>query len=224
MKISVLTPSYNTGKYLERAIRSVIDQQYELFEHIIVDGGSKDNTLEICAKYDHLIWVSEPDKGQSDAMNKAFKMSTGDIIVYLNADDEFAANAFAEIVETFRSKPHKYVHIVQYWLNRFPNNPVSYFYTRKLQEKVGDFPLDDHYSMDIWFLLKAYRRFKIIKIDKVLGTFHSDGMNKTAVSDVGFHLHQVVKKHLKGENRPFILFFYFKFLVGRLKVKPSKQA
>src|ERR1700748_3664539 len=140
MKISVLTPSYNTGKYVEREIQSVINQRYESFEHIIVDGGSKDDSLAIFKKYDHLIWVSEPDKGQSDAMNKAFNISTGDIIVYLNADDEFAPNAFTEIITAFKNKPdtdmvvgnlvyihpqgsnirvpsHKYSDIVQYWLN-----------------------------------------------------------------------------------------------------------
>lgn len=243
MKISVLTPSFNAGKYLERAIKSVIAQRYDNYEHIIVDGGSKDNSLALFEKYDsHIKWVSEPDKGQSDAMNKAFKMCTGDIIVYLNADDEFAPNAFKEVVKTFKSKPkadmvvgnlifinpegssiripsHRYSDIVQYWLNLFPNNPVSYFYARRIQDVLGDFPLNDHYAMDIWFLLKAYKKFNIVKIDRVLGTFHSDGTNKTAVTvaDVGNHLHTAVKNHLKDENKLMMPYFYYKLLIGRVK-------
>ncbi|OCX53571.1 hypothetical protein BEL04_04560 [Mucilaginibacter sp. PPCGB 2223] len=249
MKISVLTPSYNTGKYLERAIQSVIAQNYDKYEHIIVDGGSTDNSIDLFKKYDeHLQWVSEPDLGQSDAMNKAFNMSTGDIIVYLNADDEFAPGAFKEVIKVFRSKPgtdmvvgnlvfinpegssirvpsHRYQDILQYWLNLFPNNPVSYFYTRNLQTILGEFPVDDHYAMDIWFLLRAYKEFNIVKIDRVLGTFHSDGTNKTAVkiAEVGSNLHRVVKTHLKTENKVMIPYFYFKFLMGRVKRKNQLQ-
>ena len=85
--ISVLTPSYNSSTTLERCIASVLDQNVNDFEHIVVDGGSSDDTLRILKKYEHVKWISEPDRGQSDAMNKAFSMSSGDIIVFLNADD-----------------------------------------------------------------------------------------------------------------------------------------
>jgi glycosyltransferase involved in cell wall biosynthesis len=242
MKISVLTPSYNSGKYIDRAIQSVIIQNYPNFEHIITDGGSKDDTVSILKKYDHLKWISEPDKGQSDAMNKAFKTSTGDIIVYLNADDEFAPDAFKEIVKAFENAPQadivvgnlifsdpegvltrvpspKYLDILLYWLNLFPNNPVSYFYKRKVQSQIGEFPVDDHFAMDIWFLLKAYKQFKVIKIDKILGTFHSDGNNKTAVTDTGVNLHQTVKKHLKTDSPYLLPYFYFKFFLAKFTNK-----
>jgi glycosyltransferase involved in cell wall biosynthesis len=106
MKISILTPSFNSGKYIKRAIESVLIQQYKNFEHIIADGGSTDKTLSIIQSYEHLVYTSGPDLGQSDAMNKAFKMSNGDIIVYLNADDEFLPKAFDEIVSAFESNPN----------------------------------------------------------------------------------------------------------------------
>ena len=93
-KISVITPSYNARRFIEDAIRSVIGQGYPNFEHIVVDGGSSDGTVDILLKYPHVKWVSEPDRGQSDAMNKGFAMSSGDIIVYLNADDYFEPGAF----------------------------------------------------------------------------------------------------------------------------------
>lgn len=246
MKISVLTPSYNSGKYIDRAIQSVISQDYKDYEHIIADGGSKDETLSIIKQYDHIKYVSEKDNGQSDAMNKAFTMSSGDIIVYLNADDEFAPGAFSKIIRGFQDSPkadmivgdlifsapdilltrvpsHKYLDILQYWLNLFPNNPVSYFYKRGMQEAIGEFPVDDHFAMDIWFLLKAYKRFKIVKIKGVLGTFHSDGTNKTAVVDTGVNLHRAIKTHLKSESPFLVPYFYFKFLQLMVKDKFSQS-
>src|SRR5690554_2762648 len=105
MKISILTPSYNSGPYIEKCIKSVLNQDYKNYEHIIVDGGSTDETLELLDKYKHLIWISEKDNGQSDAMNKAFGMSTGDIIVYCNADDYFAENIFLHILNIFKQYP-----------------------------------------------------------------------------------------------------------------------
>ena len=98
MKISILTPSYNAEQFLDRAICSVRQQDYEHWEHIIVDGGSTDGTLELLQKYPHLIWKSEPDKGQSDAMNKAFAMATGDLIVSLTADDYFEPHVFTSVI------------------------------------------------------------------------------------------------------------------------------
>lgn len=239
MKISVLTPSFNSGKYIDRAIQSVLDQDYDNYEHIIADGGSKDETLEIIKKYDHLIYVSEPDKGQSDAMNKAFKMSSGEIIVYLNADDTFESNAFSSIVQAFKDSPAadmiignliftdltthilripsvKYLEILQYWRNLFPNNPVSYFYKRHVQEQIGGYEVTDHYTMDFDFLLKVYKRFKIVKIDVTLGTFYSDGLNKTAVVNTGLNSHRTLKKHLKTESPYLLPYFYFIFLKGML--------
>lgn len=239
MKISVLTPSFNSGKYLQRAIESVLAQKYDNFEHIIIDGGSADNTLSTLQNYRHLLYISEVDRGQSDAMNKAFSRSTGDIIVYLNADDEFTDGAFENILQAFRENPQadmivgnlfvsdaekkikritsdKYKDILRYWLDVFPNNPVSYFYKREVQTAIGKFPIDDHYAMDFWFLLKAYRRFNIVKTDATLGIFHSDGNNKTARIDTGLTLHTTVKRHLWKEDQLMIPYFYSKLFWGRL--------
>ena len=87
--ISIVTVVYNGEKYLEDSIKSVLNQSYKNIEYIIIDGGSTDGTLGIIRKYEKYIsyWVSEPDKGQSDALNKGFKKSTGSILAWLNADD-----------------------------------------------------------------------------------------------------------------------------------------
>ena len=94
MKISVVTPSYNQGEFIEDAINSVLNQDYDDFEHIIVDGLSTDNTIDILKKYDHLKWVSEEDDGQSDALNKGFKKASSDTICWLNADDYLLNDTF----------------------------------------------------------------------------------------------------------------------------------
>lgn len=101
MKISVITPSRNSGSYIERAVTSVLEQRCDAFEHIIIDGLSTDGTLAVLKKYPHLKWISEPDDGQSDAMNKGLAMATGDIVAVLNADDYFLPGAFHAVLPLF---------------------------------------------------------------------------------------------------------------------------
>lgn len=101
-KISIVTPSYNQAKFLDEAIKSVIDQDYPNFEHIIFDNCSTDGTIDILKKYPHLIWVSEPDRGQSDALNKGFKRVSGEFVGWLNADDRYLPNCFYSVIKTFK--------------------------------------------------------------------------------------------------------------------------
>ncbi len=88
-KISLVTPSYNQAAYLEQTIRSVLDQGYPNLEYVIIDGGSTDGSVEIIKRYErHLkYWVSEKDKGQTDALNKGITHCTGDVFGYINSDD-----------------------------------------------------------------------------------------------------------------------------------------
>ncbi len=102
-RISIITPSFNSGKYIEDAILSILGQQYENYEHIVVDGGSTDNTIEILKRYKHVKWISEPDNGQSEALNKGFKMATGEIIGWLNADEFYMPDAFSDISAMFET-------------------------------------------------------------------------------------------------------------------------
>ena len=109
MKISIVTTTYNSEKTIEETLQSVLSQKYEDFEHIIVDGDSKDKTMEIVKKYEDkykgkMKYISEPDKGIYDAMNKGIQMATGDVVGLLNSDDKYANNEvlgkIAETVET----------------------------------------------------------------------------------------------------------------------------
>lgn len=104
MMISIVTPSFNQAGFLEDAIRSVLAQNYSLFEHIVIDNCSTDGTLEILKKYPHLKWISEPDRGQSDALNKGFMMARGEIIGWLNCDEVYLQGAFNKVVSTFESR------------------------------------------------------------------------------------------------------------------------
>ena len=205
LKISVITPSYNTGDYIERAIQSVLKQDYENWEHIVVDGKSTDKTISILNKYSHLEWISESDRGQVHAMNKGFQKATGDIIVYLNADDYFEDNAFSKVISEFSTNTMMVVGNVKViqennssvWINRprfdfdsalrhweldaFCVNPVGYFYRRVVQEKV---PINEEYGAvhDLAFLMKAsyYFENQTKKIDEVLGVFEYSADTQTA--------------------------------------------
>jgi glycosyltransferase involved in cell wall biosynthesis len=192
MKISVITPSYNSGNYLEEAIQSVLRQNYSNFEHIIVDGSSTDKTIDILKKYDHIIWVSEEDRGQSHAMNKGFEMSSGEIIVYLNADDYFEDDIFNSVVRHFEQGcdflvgnvlifSEKGWHLNQpktstkemlyWWLGAFSCNPVGYFYRKSIQEKVGGYNENNHLAMDYEFLMASSLICEFKKIEKTFGVF-----------------------------------------------------
>jgi glycosyltransferase involved in cell wall biosynthesis len=106
MKVSVITVCYNSKKTIEKAILSVLNQSYEKIEYIIVDGGSDDGTVElICSTINefsrNVIWISEPDKGIYDAMNKGLRLATGDLIGILNSDDTFFSNSVVKDVVSF---------------------------------------------------------------------------------------------------------------------------
>lgn len=104
-KISIITPSFNQGQFIEETIRSVLLQGYPNLEYIIIDGGSTDQTLEIIQKYNDFItyWVSEKDKGQSDAINKGLKKATGEVFNWLNSDDYYLPNALITVAEAFKN-------------------------------------------------------------------------------------------------------------------------
>ncbi|MCW5798248.1 MAG: hypothetical protein LZF60_220141 [Nitrospira sp.] len=104
-RISIVTPCLNGRPFIEEAIQSVLDQDYPNVEHIIVDGGSTDGTLDVLKKYSHLRVISEPDQGLYDALNKGVRLSTGDIIGHLNCDDLYEKRILGEVARMFAMSP-----------------------------------------------------------------------------------------------------------------------
>ena len=106
-KLSIITPSLNQGSFIERTIRSVLDQGYDNLEYLIVDGGSDDGTLDVIRRYEDRIawWVSEPDRGQTDASNKGLRRASGDIVAYINSDDYYLPHAFEHMTRAFEREP-----------------------------------------------------------------------------------------------------------------------
>ncbi len=106
-KISIITPSYNQGEYLEKTIQSVVDQNFANLEFIVMDGGSSDGSVEIIKKYeDHIdYWISKPDKGQADAIYRGFERATGEIVGWLNSDDFLLPGALEKVASFFAANP-----------------------------------------------------------------------------------------------------------------------
>lgn len=107
MKVSIITPSYNQGQFLEETILSVLNQTYKNIEYLIIDGGSEDNSVEVIKKYGENItyWVSEPDKGQADAINKGLRLAKGDLVCWINSDDILYPDFISERVRQFNENP-----------------------------------------------------------------------------------------------------------------------
>ena len=205
-KISIVTPSYNQAEFLEETIRSVLLQNYPNLEFIIIDGGSTDGTLKIIKKYERWItyWVSEPDRGQSHAINKGFEVAAGDLVGWQNSDDIYLEKAFYEMVKKYNEKkadiyfghlsvidgnsqylrgyyfpPFALGELVYYGIN-FANQ--SMFFPLRA---VKNFKIDEelHYAMDRGFIFQlAINGFTFQHINKKLGCFRMHEDAKTVVA------------------------------------------
>lgn len=183
--VSIITPSFNQGRWIGQTLASIAAQTYPNVEHVVVDGGSTDETLEVLLAAPRIRWISEKDRGQADAINKGIRMSGGPILAYLNSDDLLTEDAVSIAVERFLlepdldflygdgdvideegrvlwewlSRPEDYRLLADYhflW-NDFTNYIMQQatFWRRRLHDRIGLFDEEFHYALDVEFWLRA---------------------------------------------------------------------
>ena len=206
-KISIVTPSFNQGNFIEQTILSIINQNYPNLEYIIIDGGSTDNTVEIIRKYADLItyWVSEPDNGQSHAINKGLERCTGELFNWINSDDYLEDGALLEIGKKYlETKAHIICgytsifndfnknelqkHRTQIFLNveetivQQKINQPAMFYKVEVVKALGGVNTNLNFVMDLelWFrYLSAYGQNEIVLIENLIAHFRIHEKSKT---------------------------------------------
>jgi glycosyltransferase involved in cell wall biosynthesis len=229
MKISIITPSFNQGRYIERTVRSVLDQRgdFEL-EYLVVDGGSTDNTLDILRRFEpQLRWQSGRDEGQSDALNKGFRMATGEVLGWLNSDDTYQPGALARVAQEYRRLPfawcfghcgivdeedrpirdfitrYKVAQSRRYSYRRllrrdFISQP-SAFFSAAAYRATGEISRDLMYSMDYDYWLRLGKQWEPRFVDDFLANFrwHTQSKNGAAYRKAAWETFQTARRHAK---------------------------
>ena len=207
-KITVITPSFNQGQFLEQTIRSVLDQDYPNLEYLLLDGGSSDGTLKILESYrDRLWYTSQPDRGQTHAINKGLALASGEIVCFLNSDDQFAPGALAKAGAHFAAHPEcawlsgrcrivdqggletlkPITAYKNFWLAfhspsvlgvlNYISQPAT-FWRRTLLERVGYFNEELHYAFDYEYWLRILQVEKLCVLPEVLALFRVHAASK----------------------------------------------
>lgn len=207
--LSIITPVLNGADFIISCIENVIQQDCPEAEHLIIDGGSDDGTLDIvksyAARFNHIRWLSEKDNGQSDAMNKGIRMARGKIISFLNDDDYYEPAVLRRVLSIFPSLPEpgllvancnvrdegghikfvntpnrlKFTDLLMGDMGRFPWNPSAYFYHRSLHDRVGLYDTNLHMHMDIDFLLRAVQAAHVRYVNETWGNYRCIPGTKT---------------------------------------------
>jgi glycosyltransferase involved in cell wall biosynthesis len=211
-RISIVTPSYNQGRFIEETIRSVLLQGYPHLEYIIIDGGSTDDSAEIIRKYEPWLsyWVTESDLGQSHAINKGFARSSGEIMAWLNSDDVYLKGSLTKIANAFRTNPDAYlIHgdviytdkdsarlplgiyrsretslltKLEYWRGWDLPQPAVFF-KRGLYLQLGELDQTLQYALDYDYFLRAALHYRFYRLPDLLATYRLHEFSKTGVGE-----------------------------------------
>lgn len=209
-RVSIVTPSFNQGPFLEETIRSVLLQGYPDLEYIIIDGGSTDDSVEIIRKYEKWVacWVSEKDRGQTDAINKGFSRSTGEICAYLNSDDVYLPNALHNVARLFEKYPEAALlygdcqlidessRVIDLWLAPHFNllefvfrcyiPQQATFWRKSTHSDVGDFKAEMHYAFDYEMWLRIAARYRLFHARLLLAQHRKAEGTKTVSTPEAF--------------------------------------
>jgi glycosyltransferase involved in cell wall biosynthesis len=227
-KISIITVCYNSSLHLEECMQSIINQSYENKEYIVIDGGSKDGTLDIINKYRDKIdyFVSEPDKGISDAFNKGIKAATGDIIGIINSDDFMMPDALQKVAEQYEEGVDLYRGYTLVWNEvrntkkyMYPNHHFaippcramicheSSFITPGLYQRAGLYKVDFKYEMDLDLFVRFYK-FKDLKVKMMnicVMTFRTGGTSSAPAAKMKNERIRLIKEN-GGTNWDVLVF------------------
>jgi len=237
-RISIITPSYNQGRFIEETVKSVLAQDYPDVEHIIIDGGSTDGTLEILGKYSHLKTISGPDKGQAEAVNKGLKMASGEIIGWLNSDDTYFPGTLKEVAAAidpgkgiymamgrcayideeghFTGKEHPsafsgHGNVVKVWKGHTIPQPALFFH-RKVYEECGGLDESLYFVLDYELFLRYTERFGIRPVDRLWATYRLHSASKTLEIFQGELLERSVEISKRYWGKPASLSYWNYFL------------
>jgi glycosyltransferase involved in cell wall biosynthesis len=237
-RVSIVTPSYNQSSFLEETICSVLDQGYPNLEYFVIDGGSSDGSLEILKKYSsHLAgWVSEPDRGQTDAINKGFARATGQILAWLNSDDTYQPGAIAEAAAYLESHPEtgmvygdaNLIDETGNIIGRFPARQTDYrrlrrgyvhipqqtsFFRADLWRQVGPLDPSFYFAMDYDLWVRLSRVTQLDYSPRVWGNFRLHGNAKSVASDDRCWPEMLRVHQREGGH-------WFSWLVFKAKIRP----
>jgi glycosyltransferase involved in cell wall biosynthesis len=239
MKVTIITAVYNGAEHIASCIDSVLNQDYPEIEYIVIDGASKDNTLEIVKSYGSRIahCISEPDKGMYDAMNKGLRLATGDIVGILNSDDFYAdTTILRQIVETFQKTKVDSLYadiafvskenlekIIRYyssasfkpWKFRFGYMPAhpSFFLKREMYEKYGLFKPDFKLCADFDLLVRLYHTHHITSVyfPKMVVKMRMGGKSNQSLKNILLLNKEILRGCLENGIQTNLVFIYLKY-------------
>jgi glycosyltransferase involved in cell wall biosynthesis len=228
--VSIVTPSFNQGRFIRRTIESVLAQTYRNIEYVVVDGGSTDETVDILQSYgDRVQWLSEADAGQTDAINKGLRLTNGEIVGYLNSDDILLPEAIARLVEHLRNHPEcdlvygdaDYIDAQDRVTGAYPTTDYSFerlmedccicqpaaYWRASVTEWVGPFDETVHFAMDYEYWLRVDRSgFVIQHLAERLAQsrLHPEAKTLSARSEIFHEIFDVCRRHAGYVSRNYV--------------------